>query len=56
MIWSIFLWLGNKLCSSKNKNYTNHQRFTTCSMMMCIGGTGAEKTNALLTYLARSSG
>ena len=37
------------------KNWKNHHLHHN-SMILCIGGTGTGKTNALIDYLSRSSG
>lgn len=37
------------------KTWNNHHIYNN-SMILCIGGTGAGKTNALLNYLSRASG
>jgi hypothetical protein len=46
---------GIKHAIKMPKSWKNHHIYNN-SMIMCIGGTGAGKTNALLNYLARSSG
>ena len=42
---------GNKLPKNFAKHYIQHN-----SMILCLAGTGAGKTNALLNYINRSSG
>ncbi len=37
------------------KTWANHHIYNN-SMILCLGGTGAGKTNALLNYLSRASG
>ena len=45
---------GNKK-SFHPKTWKNHHIYNN-SMILCIGGTGAGKSNALLNYIHRSSG
>ena len=47
--------VGGSLKLKLPKTWKNHHILNN-SMILCIGGTGTEKTNALLNYLARSSG
>ena len=42
---------GNKLPKNFAKHYIQHN-----SMILCLAGTGAGKTNALLNYISRSNG
>ena len=37
------------------KTWANHHIYNN-SMILCLGNTGSEKTNALLNYLSRASG
>ena len=46
---------GGSLKLKLPKTWRNHHILNN-SMISCIGGTGSGKTNALMNYLARSSG
>jgi spore coat polysaccharide biosynthesis predicted glycosyltransferase SpsG len=47
--------LDNNKKSIHPKTWRNHHIYNN-SMILCIGGTGAGKSNALLNYIHRSSG